>query len=315
MTNDLYIPYLSGDTDIRPLPAGADFWSSPNVTLDSGPGGGAVDPSTYIPNNQQCLILVDVLDKNVQEGPFTIFVEVWVCDPATIVGPGSGLPISEGSSTNYLTGQSSVAGGSTTIKVYGFKPYPGMSSSPGGHACLIANCWGSRSEGPPVPSDGQSLIGSTTANFVSLVQTDGHVAQHNIFSEAMSSGKRHLSFPFNAVAAVPRGEEKVVLEIQNKTGDSGLTKGDLSFLHKGPYRNLPLHTSKVPLKAFAIDGGPGGPAKHVPLELHARHPIPLSILAEIGQGEQIGGVHRFDVIQKTISGHVQGGIHLLAVIT
>jgi hypothetical protein len=64
MSNNLYIPYESGDTDIRPLPAGADFWSSPGVVLDSNPGGGAVDPSTYIPNNQQCLILVNVHDKS-----------------------------------------------------------------------------------------------------------------------------------------------------------------------------------------------------------------------------------------------------------
>ena len=321
MSNNLYIPYDSADTDApgsRPLPAGADFWSSPGVVLDSGPGGGAVDPSTYIPNNQQCLILVDVHDKSPPgEWIPLLFVEVWVCDPATIVGPDSALPIAEGSGTKYLTGQSSTAGASTTIKVYGFMPYPGMSSLPGGHACLIANCWGSdTTDGPPVQSDGQSLIGSHTANFVSLVQTDAHVAQHNIFAAAMSmKSKRHLSFPFNAVAAVDKGEEKVVLEIQNTTGDARLTKDDLSFLHKGPYRNLPLHASKVPLKAFAIDGGRGGPAKRVPLEVHAGHPIPLSILAEVGPGEQAGGVHTFDVIQKTTAGHVQGGVRLLAVIT
>ncbi|MGA9868986.1 MAG: hypothetical protein WBQ75_21360 [Acetobacteraceae bacterium] len=321
MSNDLYIPYEVSDNDHRPLPPGADFWSSPGVVLDSGPGGGAVDPSTYTPNNQQCLILVDVLDKS-SAGEYVplLFVEVWICDPATIVGPDTALPIAHGSSTKYLTGQSSSEGGSTTIKVYGFKPYPGMGSSPDGHACLIANCWGSRGslDNPPVQSDGKSLIGSTTADFVSLVQTDGHVAQHNIFAAAMSMSKRgprHVAFPFNAVAAVRKGEEKVVLEIRDTTGDAGLTKADLSFLRKGRYGKLPLHVSKVPLKAFAIDGGPGGAAKRVPLEIHAGHPVPLSILAEFGEGEQVGGVHAFDVIQKTTSGRAQGGVRVLAVVT
>lgn len=319
MSNDLYIPYEAADNDTRPLPAGANFWSSPGVVLDSGPGDGAVDPSTYTPNNQQCLILVDVQDRS-PPGQYVplLFVEVWVCDPATIVGPDSALPIAHGSSTKYLTGQSFTKGASTTIKVYGFMPYPNMGSSPGGHVCLIANCWGSRGslDNPPVQSDGRSLIGSSTADFVSLVQKDGHVAQHNIFAAAMPMHTpRHLSFPFNAVAAVSKGAEKVVLEIRNTTGDAGLTKADLSFLRKGPHRNLPLHASKVPLTTFAIDGCPGGPAKRVALELHSGHPVPLSILAEIGHGEQVGGVHTFDVIQKTISGHVQGGVRLLTVVT
>ena len=285
--------------------------------LDSSPGGGAKDPSTYIPNNQQCLILVDVLDKS-PPGQWipTLFVEVWVCDPATIVGPDSALPIAEGSTMNYLTGQSDTKGASTTITVYGFMPYPGISPLPGGHACLIANCWGSNNtDGPPVPTDGKSLIGSATANFVTLVQTDGHVAQHNIFAAPMT-GIRHLSFGFNAVAPLSQGGEKVVLEIQNVTGDAGLTKHDLSFLRKGPYRNLPLHASKSPLKAFAIDGCHGGPAKRVPIEVHAGHPVPLSILAEVGSGDhKPGSVHVFNVIQKATAGHVQGGIRLLAVIT
>jgi hypothetical protein len=317
MSNFLYIPYETGDTDARPLPPGADFWSSPGVILDSNPGGGAVDPSTYVPNNQQCLILVNVMDRS-PDGEYIplLFVEVWVCDPATIVGPGSALPIAHGSSMNYLTGQSATEGASTTITVYGFKPYPGMSSLPGGHACLIANCWGSNSTGgPPVPSDGQSLIGSTTANFVSLVQTDGHVAQHNIFAEAMHSGKRLISFPFYAVSAKSEGEEKVILEIDELGAKAGLTRGDLSFLHRGPYRNLPLHPAKTPLRAFAIDGAHGGAARHVTLELHAGHKVPLSILAELGHAEPAGAVHTLNVVQKTLSGHVQGGIRLLAVIT
>jgi hypothetical protein len=137
-----------------------------------------------------------------------------------------------------------------------------MSSQPGGHACLIANCYGSNNaSGSPI-SDGQSLINATTADFVSLVQDNVHVAQHNVFAQAMAgSGKkspRHLSFPFNAVAAVRKGEEKVILEIQSVSVDKALTKDDLSFLRKGRYRDLRLHPSRTPLKAFAIEGGQAG---------------------------------------------------------
>ena len=110
-----------------------------------------------------------------------------------------------------------------------------MSSSHSGHVCLIANCYGSsNASGSPI-SDGHSYNGSTTADLASLVLTDAHVAQHNIFAATMSMKKqKHLSFPFNAVAAVSKGEEKVVLEILKVAGDAALTKGDLSFLHKGP---------------------------------------------------------------------------------
>ncbi len=195
-----------------------------------------------------------------------------------------------------------------------------MSSQPGGHACLIANCYGSNSvSGHPI-TDGQSLINSTTADFVSLVQDNAHVAQRNLFAEAMSgSGKkspRRLSFPFNAVAAARKGEEKVILEIESVSVDKALTEDDLSFLRKGRYRDLRLHPSTTPLKAFAIEGGHGGAAKSVSMELHAGHPVPLSILAELGPGDhEPGGVHVLNVIQKTTSGRVQGGIHLLGVVT
>ena len=52
------------------------------------------------------------------------------------------------------------------------------------------------------------------------------------------------------------------------------------------------------------------------MELHAGHPVPLSILAELSPGDhEPGGVHVLNVIQKTTSGRVQGGIHLLGVVT
>jgi hypothetical protein len=313
--SSLYLPYETGDTGSRPLPLGAKFWSSPAIFL----GTGAIDLSTY-QDGVQNVIEVVVQENYQREGDQipNVFVEVWVCDPATIVGPSQALnPSQPAPPSKCLTGSAGWGGGfSVPVQVPGFVPYAGMSSQPGGHACLIANCYGSNSaSGHPI-TDGQSLKNSTTADFVSLVQDNAHVAQHNIFAEAMSgSSKRHLSFPFNAVAAAPKGEEKVILEIESVSVDAALTKDDLSFLRKGRYRDLRLHPSRTPLKAFAIEGH-GGAAKSISMELHAGHPVPLSILAELGPGDhEPGGVHVLNVIQKTTSGRVQGGIHLLGVVT
>ena len=288
MSDNLFIQYETGDTDApgsRPIPNGATFWSSPGIFLDTSPSSSAVDPSTYTPNGEQQGIWVVVQDKS-GKVPY-VFVEVWVCDPATIVGPDTALypsqPVMGQPPPNKcLTQNSSSEGFNTDLEVGGFYPYVGMSSMPGGHVCLIANCYGSsNASGSPI-SDGHSYNGSTTADLASLVLTDAHVAQHNIFAAPMSmSGKRRLSFHFNAVAAVPKGEEKVVLEILNVTGDKALTKSDLAFLRKGPSRDMRLHASQVPPAAFAIEGGRGGPARHVPVEVHAGHPVPLSILVEI----------------------------------
>ena len=313
--SSLYLPYETGDMGSRPLPR--ESTSGP-VQRFSSPRGRA-DPSTYEYGTQNVIDVV-VQENYQREGDQipNVFVEVWVCDPATIVGPDQALNPSQPAPPNKcLTGSAGWGGGfSVVVQVPGFVPYPGMSSQPGGHACLIANCYGSNSaSGHPI-TDGQSLISSTTADFVSLVQDNAHVAQHNIFAEAMSgSSKRHLSFPFNAVAAVRKGEEKVILEIESASVDKALTKDDLSFLRKGRYRDLRLHPSRTPLKALAIEGH-GGAAKSVSMDLHAGHPVRLSILAELGPGDhEPGGVHVLNVIQKTTSGRVQGGIHLLGVVT
>jgi len=312
--SSLFLPAYSGDMGHRPLLPGTNFWSSPAIFLAQG----AIDPSTYEYGVQNVIdVVVQEIYQHDGEQIPNVFVEVWVCDPATIVGPSQALKPSASASSKCLTGSAGWGGGfSVPVQVPGFIPYPGMSSQPGGHACLIANCYGSNNvSGSPI-TDGKSLINSTTADFVSLVQNDPHVAQHNVFAEAMSgSSKRHLSFRFKAVAAAPKGEEKAILEIESVSVDKALTKDDLSFLRKGRFRDLRLHPSRTPLKALAIEGH-GGAAKSVSIDLHAGHPVPLSIVAELGPGDhEPGGVHVLSVIQKTTSGLVQGGIRLLGVVT
>ncbi|HZW34286.1 MAG TPA: hypothetical protein VFF52_26420 [Isosphaeraceae bacterium] len=307
--NNLYIPYQAGDNGTRPLPSGANFWSGPGVTLD--PTNGAVDQSTYIPNNQPCGILVQVQNKS-QVAYQLITVEVWVCNPATLVGPESGLPIASGSSTTSMTGQVlNPSGMQFIVPVAGFQPYPGLTKSPGDHVCLIANCYGTTADNQ---TDGQSLIGSTTANFVSLVQTDGHVAQHNIFAQQTQGGQNKLSFGFNAATAQDQGHEDVTLEILHQPAATGLTAGDLAFLHNGPFKHLPLHPGTHSVKDYLIHGCHGGPTKRGTVRIHAKHPVPLQLEIELDHHETKGAVQSFDVIQKGANGQVQGGIRLLAVV-
>jgi hypothetical protein len=313
--SSLYLPYETGDMGARPLLPGVNFWSSPAIFLAQGAAG----PSTYEYGVENVIEVVvqEIYQREGEQIP-NVFVEVWVCDPATIVGPDQALnPSQPAPPSKCLTGSAGWGGGfSVPVQAPGLIPYSGMSSQPGGHACLIANCYGSSSvSGHPI-TNGQSLINSTTADFVNLVRDNAHVAQLNLFAEAMSgSSKRHLSFPFNAVAGVPKGEEKVVLEVESVSVDKALTKDDLSFLRKGRYRDLRLHPSRTPLKAFAIEGH-GGAKKNISMELHAGHPVRLTIMAELGPGDhEPGGVHVLNVVQKTTSGRVQGGIHLLAVVT
>jgi hypothetical protein len=137
---------------------------------------------------------------------------------------------------------------------------------------------------------------------------------HNIFPRAVGP-QRRLSFPFEAVSPIPTGSEEVVLELQNVTHGTIFPPDDLSFLQKGPYRNLPLHVSRIPVKNFVLEGCEGGPAKCITLRLHAGHPVPVRIEAEFGHGETVGGVHTFDVVQKTTAGQVEGGLRVLAVVT
>jgi hypothetical protein len=313
--NNLFIPYTTGDNGSRPFPAGTDFWQSPDVILDTSNGAAAPDQYTIgVPNG----IVVSVTNNSLVAYQ-TITVQVWVCDPSTVTDVE--LPPFQGATVmqETLTGEAApaaptVPGSVTTIRVSGFVPYPGMSSLPGGHCCLIANCFGQTADGT---FDGQDATANPAFNRVTEVQSDPHVAQHNIFAAAPTGEgqQRRLSFPFMAVTPIRKGREEVVLEIQHLTGTNALTADDLALLKKGPFKHLPLHISKVPIvDTFEVHGCHHGPGRIVKQELHAGKPLPLSIELELRHTEAIGGVHSFDVIQKAATGQVQGGLRLLVVI-
>ena len=111
--SSLYLPYETGDTGSRPLPLGAKFWSSPAIFL----GTGSIDPSTY-EYGVQNLIEVVVQENYQHEGDQipNVFVEVWVCDPATIVGPDQALnPSQPAPPSKCLTGSGGGEAGSVSL--------------------------------------------------------------------------------------------------------------------------------------------------------------------------------------------------------
>jgi len=313
--HNLFIPYTAGDSGTRPLPSGTVFWVSPGLHLDTAHG--AVDASTYTIGTP-CGIVVEVQNSNGYVAYDLIHVEVWVSDPSTVMVPGNALTPAQGLPPHsVLKGGAASSGTVTKIPVSGFVPYAGMSSLAGGHVCLVANCWSDLTG----QVDGSDLLTTSGVNLSNRVQDDKHAAQRNLFAAAAAM-HQHRPFEFEFLAATPlaKGHEQVVLEIQNPTGHNALPAGDLAFLKQGPFGHLPLRISDVPLKTFKIHGSKDdddddrhGKYRRSKLELHAGKPVRLRIEAEFGQGEAIGNVHVFEVIQSA-AGKAQGGLRVLAVI-
>jgi len=338
---NLYITYGAGpppDNGSRPIPTGPDvppFWSNPGVALD--PANGAVDPSMYNPNNtaanpeaNSCGIVVQVQSKDSSSSPSSAYqainVEVWVCEPSTVLTLQQARPPFIGATSTLMAGGGLVPPHANAwpfqISLQNvFYPYQGLVVKPADHVCLIGNCFGTVLDGEAgTVDDGQSVAQQLILNpqfnpdFAALVQSDGHFAQHNIFAQAMQGqGQQlHLSFPFQAVTPLARGMEEVSLEIQHA---NTLGPADLAFLHNGPFKHLPLHPSKVPVVGkIEIHGCDHGPGRSVKQELRVGKPLPLSIEVALAHPDARGAVHRFAVTQKSPSGQEQGGLIVLAVV-
>lgn len=78
------------------------------------------------------------------------------------------------------------------IQVTGFAPYPGISSLPGGPLLPDRQPLWNEGRGH---GDGGDLDEVTAANLPNLVQTDRHVAQHNIFADATPPGSQIKAGP------------------------------------------------------------------------------------------------------------------------
>ena len=211
MSGSLYLKYNATDdgsrTPTNPVPPNTDFWDGNAVRL-------ATTGNIYT-IGQNAPIEVQVSLKPEAPAYEIINVEVWVCDPSTVAGPSTALAPYQGAANGTaLTGFCIPSDGPVPViqvptapdTTY-FKPYPGISNLPGGHCCLIANCWGTTSDGM---SDGVSLA-SSAASLPNLVQTDQHVAQRNIF--ASTSQNMMIIFPFRAATPLGEGAERVRLEI------------------------------------------------------------------------------------------------------
>jgi hypothetical protein len=339
MSGNLYITYGAGppaDNGSRPMPTGPNvppFYLNPGLALD--PANGAVDPSTYNPNNtaanpeaNSCGVVVEVQSMNTGSSPSAAYqainVEVWVCEPSTVLTLQQARPPYINAPSPLMAGGGLVPAGANAwpLKISMqnvFYPYQGLVAQPADHVCLIGNVYGSTiAANPGVVDDGESIAQQLITNpqlnpnFASLVQSDGHFAQHNIFAEVMQGAQMQISFPFRAVTSLGTGKEQVSLEIQHATT---LSPADLAFLHNGPLKRLPLHPSKVTtIGKVEIHGGQHGPGRSFKQELNAGRSLPLSIEVALAHPDAKGAVHRFDVIQKGPNNQIQGGLRLLAVV-
>jgi hypothetical protein len=166
-------------------------------------------------------------------------------------------------------------------------------------------------------SDGADLTSEAAINLPNEVQTDPHVAQHNIFADAtpMTGQKKIISFPFKAATPLRTGTEHVSLAVSHLNLAAPVLERDLEVLRRGRFKALPLHSSKLAVKSFGIGvAAHAAPNQHVSLQLHAAKPETLTVHLEFDEAEAVGGVHAFDVVQKAANGKVQGGFRLLAVI-
>jgi hypothetical protein len=311
---NLFIQYSLSDTGTRPIPANTTFWLSAGCKL--GPGSQPHDDDSTYTNGEPRDIVVQIFGKSKMHYN-SVGVEVWICNPSTITGPQFGLPVSSPGGPSFLTdaaGNVDVnAPGQPPLQftISGFVPFPGLVQAGTDHVCMFANCFGMPSDGPP---DGAAFIGNPTPPPVDVVN-DGHMAQRNLFAAPVGSMHKVLTFPFQANTPLRRGEEEVVLEIRQTPVEATLSRDDMTFLHSGPYRGLPLHASKTPVKRAVLDHGKHGCGDHLKLGLKAHHPVELRLDVEFAGTDTRGAVHGFDIVQRTSAGQVQGGLRVLSVAT
>lgn len=333
MSGSLYLKYNATDdgsrTPTNPIPPNTDFWDGNAVSL-------ATTGNIYT-IGQNAPIEVQVSLKPEAPAYEIINVEVWVCDPTTVAGPSTALPPYQGAANGTaLTGFCIPADGSVPIvhvptapdTTY-FKPYPGISNLPGGHCCLIANCYGTTSDGM---SDGASLA-SSAASLPSLVQTDQHVAQRNIF--ASTSQNMKIIFPFRAATPLGEGAERVRLDIVETSPAEleTILHAREGELQGAQFTGLPLAVSQLPPKSARMSRGlprrrccrwlgwcckwlqrwcaKEGPI--IDLELKAHESKVLTLTVELDPAEKPGAAHAFDIVQKDAQGRIQGGFRLVTV--
>ena len=325
MSGNLFLQYDAADTGARPLPANSTFWVSPAVVLATPDGNYTVgQPAT-----------IDVQVSLMSPAAYEIInVEVWVCDPTTVAGPSTALPPFQGATAQQLTltgfyvppNPSQAISTLPVIQVTGFAPYPGISSLPGGHCCLIANCYGTTGDGT---ADGADLNEVAAANLPNEVQTNPHVAQHNIFADATPPGSqiKVINFPFRAATPLSLGTEQVRLEITETPPaqlrpilrpilSPGLSPGlspALRQLQGAKFTGLPVEISERPVRSIGLIGLPNE-GRVVELELEANRSQVLTATVELDPAETPGAAHAFDIVQRDATGRVQGGFRLVTLV-
>jgi hypothetical protein len=320
MSSNMFLQYEAGDTGGRPpgvLPANSTFWLSPAVVLATLDGNYTVTtPPTQTPIDVQISLMKPAAYASIN-------VQVWVCDPTTVTSPSSSLPlVSGGPFGQFLPGAvipppnpNQMISTVPPITVGNFKPYMGMTTMPGGHCCLIANCYGTLADGTP---DGVDLTTVSAANLPNEVQTDQHVAQHNIFADPTPPGHQMkvINFPFRAATPLTKGAEQVRLELVMTPPaqlQTMLRQGVPPF-QGGKFAGLLLKASERPVKYFGLTGLPKE-GRAVELELEAHESRLVTATVELDPAERPGAAHAFDVVQRNADGRTEGGLRLVTIVT
>jgi hypothetical protein len=321
VSNELLLPYETGDPGTRsaanPLPPGTTFWNSPAVTL-------ATIDGKYTVNQPATITVKPTL---IAPAAYEIInVQVWVCDPTTVAGPTTALyPSAAAQMTGnvankmltpaqpYLPDPNTPISTVPQFNVTGFLPFPGMTTMPGGHCCLIANCYGMTA--PDGTQDGSNL-NDVPETLPWDVQHDQHVAQCNIFAEPTPGPQmKVINFPFRAATPLTKGAEQVRLQITQKPPAQlqSLLHSGLLRLGGPKFKGLPIAVSHRPVKFIGLTGGPKeGPV--VELELEAHKSRVLAATAELDPAEKPGAAHGFDIVQRDAHGRTQGGLTLVTIV-
>ena len=173
--------------------------------------------------------------------------------------------------------------------------------------------------------DGADLNEVEAANLPNEVQTDPHVAQHNIFADATPPGSqiKVINFPFRAATPLLVGAEQVRLEIA-ETPPAQLRpilrpilappplRPALRQLQGAKFTGLPLEISERPVKSIGLTGLPNE-GRAVELELEANRSQVLTATVELDPAETPGAAHAFDIVQRDANGRVQGGFRLVTI--
>jgi len=349
----LLIGYTAGDTATtpvsRPLPDGTPYWENPNIRLLNGidDGTARVDPNPANTPSQ----FIEVTVANMSSAPVQdVKIEVWVCDFTMGVTPSSSLASSNpgGLPMEGFTAGPINPGKTFPITCGPWKPTASDAALNGGHVCIAANCYlNDGTDGSPL-----SLRPAPFTNTFSFL-CDTHHGQRNIAVVLQSGGMMiwpmklgnpFLRGEFNGTIEIRRLLSKTALvkatraqlrsnpdivylkrgfeELEEIGGHLVMPQGlpAAKAMDHGRYLLRLSDNEYTPLffsryrPDFALDAEGAGSGQSVRVHLREGQVNPMAVQVKFDAGEDPGGVHAFDMVQRDDSGVIVGGARLMVII-